>query len=97
MPMLRAVTAVAAERRAQTWCAVEESMACGIGVCMTCVLPVRGADGVTRMIRTCTEGPTLAGDAVRWDSVGTGPGERGSAVPEDCLGAPRPARPGGGC
>jgi dihydroorotate dehydrogenase electron transfer subunit len=90
MPMLRAVAAVAAGHGATAWCAVEESMACGIGVCMTCVLPVRGADGVTRMTRSCTDGPTFAGDAVRWDSVCTGPGGRGSAVPADCLGAPRP-------
>ena len=90
MAMLRAVTAVAAEHGAVTWCTVEESMACGIGVCMTCVMPVRGADGVTRMTRSCTEGPTFAGDAVRWDSVCAGPGGRGSAVPADCLGAPKP-------
>jgi dihydroorotate dehydrogenase electron transfer subunit len=88
MAMLRAVTAVAAEHGAFTWCAVEESMACGIGVCMTCVLPVRGADGVTRMTRSCTDGPTFAGDAVRWDSACAGPGGRGSTVPTDCLGAP---------
>ena len=30
---------------AHSQCAVEESMACGIGVCMTCVLPVVGDDG----------------------------------------------------
>lgn len=89
MAMLRAVTAVAAEHGAVAWCAVEEAMACGIGVCMTCVLPVRGADGVTRMTRSCTEGPTFAGDAVRWDHVGAGPGGRGSTVPDDCLGAPK--------
>ena len=90
MAMLRAVTAVAAEHGAVAWCTVEESMACGIGVCMTCVMPVRGADGVTRMTRSCTDGPTFAGDAVRWDSVCAGPGGRGSAVPADCLGAPKP-------
>ena len=62
--------------------AVEESMACGIGVCMTCVLPVIGDDGVTRMVRSCVEGPVFAGDRVRWDDVGT--------VPDDALGAPPP-------
>ncbi len=45
MAMLRAVTAVAARRGVVAQCAVEESMACGIGVCMTCVLPVVGDDG----------------------------------------------------
>ena len=70
MAMLRAVHAVAAEAGAESWLTVEESMACGIGVCMTCVLPVRGEDGVTRMIRTCTQGPTFAGESVCWDAIG---------------------------
>ncbi len=90
MAMLRAVAAVAAAHDATAWCTVEEAMACGIGVCMTCVLPVRGADGVTRMTRSCTEGPTFAGDAVRWESVCAGPGGTGSLVPPDALGAPQP-------
>jgi dihydroorotate dehydrogenase electron transfer subunit len=88
MAMLRAVTAITSEHGVRAWCAVEESMACGVGVCMTCVLPVVWDDGVTRMTRTCVEGPTLDGEALRWDAIGSGPGG-GSAVPEDCLGAPR--------
>src|SRR5262249_17508816 len=59
---------------------VEESMACGTGVCMTCVLPVIGEDGVTRMVRSCVDGPVFQGDLVRWDDVGT--------IPFDALGAP---------
>jgi dihydroorotate dehydrogenase electron transfer subunit len=83
MPMLRAVSALAADRGLPSQCAVEEAMACGIGVCMTCVLPVRGADGITRMTRSCLDGPVFDGTAVRWDEVGT--------VPADTLGAPNPA------
>lgn len=82
MPMLRAVTAVAATHGATAQCAVEESMACGIGVCMTCVLPVVGDDGRTRMVRSCTDGPVFRGDRVRWDDVGT--------VPAGTVGAPAP-------
>ena len=44
-------------RGAARRCAVEESMACGIGVCMTCVLPVVGDDGVTRMAALLRRGP----------------------------------------
>ena len=65
--------------------AVEESMACGVGVCMTCVMPVTGDDGVTRMVRSCVEGPVFRGDRVRWDAFGDGIGR----VPDDALGAPR--------
>jgi dihydroorotate dehydrogenase electron transfer subunit len=81
MAMLRAVSDLAAERGIPCQVAVEESMACGIGVCMTCVLPVVGGDGQTRMVRSCVEGPVFLGDRVRWDDVGT--------VPADAVGAPR--------
>ncbi|MCU0300433.1 MAG: dihydroorotate dehydrogenase electron transfer subunit [Candidatus Nanopelagicales bacterium] len=80
MAMLAAVAEVAAGLGAHSQCAVEEAMACGIGVCMTCVLPVRGADGVTRMVRSCTDGPVFRGSDVRWADVGS--------VPPDTLGAP---------
>jgi dihydroorotate dehydrogenase electron transfer subunit len=79
MPMLRAVSDLAAERGIPAQVAVEESMACGIGVCMTCVLPVVGDDGLTRMVRSCVEGPVFLGDRVRWDDVGT--------VPADAVGS----------
>ncbi len=80
MGMLAAVARIAGEAGVYSQCAVEESMACGIGVCMTCVLPVIGDDGVTRMLRSCVEGPIFRGDRVRWDDVGT--------IPPDTLGAP---------
>ena len=48
-------------------------MACGIGVCMTCVLPVIGEDGRTRFSRSCAEGPVFGGDRVRFADVGTLP------------------------
>jgi len=80
MPMLRAVAEVAATFGLPCQVAVEESMACGIGVCMTCVLPVVGDDGVTRMARSCVEGPVFLADRVRFDDIGT--------LPADTLGAP---------
>jgi dihydroorotate dehydrogenase electron transfer subunit len=82
MPMLQAVAQVSQDNGAFSQCAVEESMACGIGVCMTCVLPIIGDDGVTRMARSCVDGPVFRGDRVRWDDVDT--------VPSDAFGAPRP-------
>jgi dihydroorotate dehydrogenase electron transfer subunit len=83
MAMLEAVTRVASEAYGGAGIparvAVEESMACGVGVCMTCVLPVIGDDGVTRMTRSCIDGPVFAGDRIRWDSLG--------AIPADAQGA----------
>jgi dihydroorotate dehydrogenase electron transfer subunit len=80
MAMLRAVHTIAEAYGAHSQCAVEESMACGIGVCMTCVLPVIGDDGQTRMLRSCVEGPVFRGDRVRWDDIGT--------IPAGTVGAP---------
>ncbi|MHB8342174.1 MAG: dihydroorotate dehydrogenase electron transfer subunit [Mycobacteriales bacterium] len=81
MGMLAEVARIAAGRGLPCQVAVEESMACGIGVCMTCVLPVVGEDGRTRMVRSCVEGPVFRADRVRFDAIGT--------VPADAVGAPR--------
>ena len=66
MAMLSAITDIANRFGVMHQCSVEESMACGIGVCMTCVLPVEGRDGITRMVRTCIEGPVMDGSKVTW-------------------------------
>ncbi|HVY11705.1 MAG TPA: dihydroorotate dehydrogenase electron transfer subunit [Mycobacteriales bacterium] len=83
MAMLEAVQRVASEAYdgagIPTQLSVEESMACGIGVCMTCVLPIIGNDGQTRMARSCVDGPVFGGDRIRWDALGT--------VPDDAVGA----------
>ncbi|SDJ25603.1 dihydroorotate dehydrogenase electron transfer subunit [Frankineae bacterium MT45] len=79
MPMLRAVGEVARRNAIPAQVAVEESMACGVGVCMTCVLPVRGDDGRSRMVRSCVDGPVFLADRVRWDDVGR--------LPHDIVGA----------
>lgn len=75
MPMLRAVTEIAQASDVIHQCAVEESMACGVGICMTCVLPVKDSAGVISMKRSCIDGPVMDGSTVCWDLVGKNPGE----------------------
>lgn len=70
MPMLAAISQIADESDIVHQCAVEESMACGIGVCMTCVLPVENAAGEVVMLRSCIDGPVMDGSTVQWDLVG---------------------------
>lgn len=86
MGMLEAVNRISAEHDRECYVSVEESMACGIGVCMTCVLPVVGADRKSRFLRSCVDGPVFEGSRVRFADVG--------AVPDDLVGADgmRPAR-----
>jgi dihydroorotate dehydrogenase electron transfer subunit len=79
MGMLKAVGDVARAHKIRAQVSVEEAMACGIGVCMTCVLPVRGEDGRSRFVRSCVDGPCFEAETVRWDDVGT--------LPPDLVGA----------
>ncbi|CAB4886867.1 unannotated protein [freshwater metagenome] len=70
MAMLQAVTEIASSLGVIHQASVEEAMACGIGICMTCVLPIRGEDGTVSMKRSCIDGPVMDGATVCWDLVG---------------------------
>jgi dihydroorotate dehydrogenase electron transfer subunit len=73
MSMLRAISDLTTGTDVVHQCAVEESMACGIGICMTCVLPVKNDDGVVSMLRSCIDGPVMDASSVAWDLVGKTP------------------------
>ena len=70
MAMLSAITKITDSLSVVHQCAVEEAMACGIGVCMTCVLPVENEDGTVSMLRSCIDGPVMDGSKVQWSLVG---------------------------
>ena len=70
MQMLSAITKITDTFSVVHQCAVEEAMACGIGVCMTCVLPVANEDGTVSMLRSCIDGPVMDGSKVQWSLVG---------------------------
>jgi dihydroorotate dehydrogenase electron transfer subunit len=70
MAMLSAIDAITRGTDVVHQCAVEESMACGIGICMTCVLPVSDTEGNITMQRSCIDGPVMDGAHVQWDKVG---------------------------
>ncbi len=63
-PMLAALTRVARERGVATELSLEEHMACGVGVCLSCVVEL--ADG--SYAASCKEGPVFAVErlAERW-------------------------------
>jgi dihydroorotate dehydrogenase electron transfer subunit len=73
MSMLRAISDLVEGTDVVHQCAVEESMACGIGICMTCVLPIKKEDGSVAMLRSCIDGPVMDGSVVAWDLVGQVP------------------------
>ena len=73
MAMLKAISEILDGGDVVHQCAVEEAMACGIGICMTCVLPVKGEDGQISMLRSCIDGPVMDGSQVQWHLVGQVP------------------------
>lgn len=72
MPMLRAVARLAAEFGLPCQVAVEERMACGVGGCAGCALPVRAAAGAA-MRRVCVDGPVFDAREVFFDDGAAGP------------------------
>lgn len=86
MPMLRAVSELCEEHDLPSQLAVEEHMACGIGVCWTCVIPTRAKDGSVRMKRSCLDGPVFNGARIAWDASRWQPqpvSEEPAATPEE--------------
>ena len=81
MAMLAAIQELADAHGVHHQASIEESMACGIGVCMTCVIPLRDDQGILRMSRSCIDGPVVDGSCVVWSSRGS--------IPPGTLGEPR--------
>ncbi len=67
-PMLKAVGQLAAEFKLPAELSLDEHMGCGIGVCLTCVVPIKAGDGWEYQ-RTCTEGPVFDSRQVAWEAA----------------------------
>jgi len=65
-PMMAAVTRWSHARGVSCDVSLEAPMACGIGICFTCVARVRDATGAWDYRRTCVEGPVFAGASIEW-------------------------------
>lgn len=64
--MMEKVAAVAAERSIPCEVSLETPMACGIGICFSCVARVRQEDGEWDYKRTCVEGPVFDAAQIVW-------------------------------
>ena len=66
--MLRAISEFCRARGIPCQVAVEEMMACGVGICWTCAVPVIALDGRGWWnVRACVEGPVFNGARIWWD------------------------------
>ena len=65
-PMMQAVAEIAATAQVPCQVSLETPMACGIGICFSCVAKVRCADGGWDYKRTCVEGPVFDAEQIAW-------------------------------
>jgi dihydroorotate dehydrogenase electron transfer subunit len=64
--MMEAVAHIAREANVPCQVSLETPMACGIGICFSCVTKVRQADGGWDYRRTCVEGPVFDAEQIVW-------------------------------
>ena len=65
-PMMAAVARWSAARQIACDVSLEAPMACGIGICFTCVARVRDGSGGWDYRRTCIEGPVFDASRIEW-------------------------------
>jgi dihydroorotate dehydrogenase electron transfer subunit len=65
--MLAATARAAMTHQRPCEVSVERIMGCGLGGCYSCVVPMRGHDGVFHHVRSCLAGPVLNADQIQWD------------------------------
>jgi len=79
---LRRVAQVCRERRIPAQVAVEGPMACGVGLCFACAVPILRRDGTGYdHLRACVEGPVFNARRVSWERW-PWPGAEQAAAPE---------------
>jgi dihydroorotate dehydrogenase electron transfer subunit len=65
-PMMEAAAEICRAARARCLVSLETPMACGIGICFSCVAKVRQPDGGWDWKRTCVEGPVFDAEQIVW-------------------------------
>lgn len=65
-PMMEAVSKLAMEHGVTCEVSLETPMACGIGICFTCVARIRDEQGEWDYKRTCVEGPIFESESILW-------------------------------
>jgi dihydroorotate dehydrogenase electron transfer subunit len=65
-PMMEAVANIALAASVPCQISLETPMACGIGICFTCVAKIRQDDGSWDYKRTCVEGPIFDAACIEW-------------------------------
>jgi dihydroorotate dehydrogenase electron transfer subunit len=64
--MLAACATIAMRHGRPCQVSVERVMGCGMGGCYSCVVPMRGEDGLSHHVRSCLAGPVLPAEQILW-------------------------------
>lgn len=64
-PMLKAVSDFSKQVEAPTWLSFEARMACGVGFCSGCQIPILASQPK----RCCFEGPVFPATAIDWEAI----------------------------
>lgn len=84
-PVLREVASAAARMGLPHQAALATALVCGAGTCTACAVTVTGRDGITRVVRSCVEGPVFDADLVHWDEPGEHDSGRRPSVAEQAA------------
>jgi dihydroorotate dehydrogenase electron transfer subunit len=66
-PMTRALARLLEDKPIDCQVSLEERMACGVGACLGCVVPVRNSHGDAMYKRVCKDGPVFDLRELLWD------------------------------
>ncbi|MCX8063954.1 MAG: dihydroorotate dehydrogenase electron transfer subunit [Candidatus Hydrogenedentes bacterium] len=67
--MIKKVHQICEERNWICYASLEAEMACGIGVCLGCVVPVKYEIENEMMARVCKEGPIFDTRVIQWEKI----------------------------
>lgn len=65
-PMMEAVSKITSSHRVPCEVSLETPMACGLGICFSCVTKVEQPDGSWDFKRTCVDGPVFDAEKIVW-------------------------------
>ena len=67
--MMCATAALADAHHRSVQVSLEQIMGCGLGGCYSCVVPVRGDNESTHLVRSCLDGPVFGGNQIAWNEL----------------------------
>jgi dihydroorotate dehydrogenase electron transfer subunit len=66
-PMMKAIWKICLEREIPLNVLMEKRMACGVGVCLSCVCSTISPDGTEKYQRVCSDGPIFDARELKWE------------------------------